>query len=177
MKTPASQQGFTLIELMATMAIIAITLVAGAPAFRSLTQNNYMTSKINEFVADLNLTRSEAVKRATPVTLCKRNTAGNGCNSSGNWTDGWLIFVDTNNPGVVDAGEEILRVHDALTGLTFLNFSRPRITYVADGFLFPGLNGTLTFCDSRGISKAKGRVLSNTGRLRESVSGDTLKCE
>jgi type IV fimbrial biogenesis protein FimT len=180
MKTPVAQQGFTLVELMTALAVVAIALTAGAPSFREMIQDNRMSGYVNEFVTDLNLARSEAVKRAGRVVLCKRNTTGTDCDSSAAWVNGWLVFVDTNGDSAVNSGEEILRVHEALTGLGSINYTRNGIAYGSDGLLtgFSGLlsNGTLTFCDSRGISKAKGRVLSPTGRLRASISTDTLAC-
>jgi type IV fimbrial biogenesis protein FimT len=174
MKLPLSKQGFTLIELIATLAVVAITLMLGIPSFKEAVQNNYMTSKINELVTDINLTRSEAVKRATTVTICNRSTDST-CSASDNWVNGWLVFVDRNGDGSRTDDEELLRVHEALSGLTLLDYSQSRITYNATGFLSGVLNGTFTFCDSRKNAKRKGRVLNSTGRLREAVSSDTLE--
>jgi len=168
-------QGFTLVELMVTVSVLAIVLGVGVPGFQELIQNNRMTVSVNDMVTDLNLARSEAVKRGSSVTLCRRNDAGTACNASGNWLSGWIIFIDPDGDGTVDTGEQIIRVRGSLKGLTLLNFSRSRVTFSAQGFS-QGFNGTITFCDSRGVSKAKGRVLSNTGRLREASTDDTLTC-
>ncbi len=169
------EKGFTLIELMVTVSVLAIVLGVGVPGFQELIQNNRMAISVNDLVTDLNLTRSEAIKRGSSVTLCRRNAAGTACDTSANWLAGWIIFVDPDGDGMVDAGEQIIRVREAVKGLTSLNFSRTRVTFGAQGFS-QGFNGTITFCDSRGAAKAKGRVLSNTGRLREASAGDALTC-
>lgn len=174
MKIPSINQGFTLIELMATLAVAAITLTLGIPSFNEAIKGNYMTSKVNELVTDINLTRSEAVKRATNVAICSRDN-DSSCRVSNDWLNGWIVFVDVNTSGSLDNGDEILRVHEPLTGLTVLNFSRTvPIIYAGSGFLGGAIiaNGTFTFCDSRGVSKVKGRILNKTGRLREAVDTD-----
>ncbi|MVF21369.1 prepilin-type N-terminal cleavage/methylation domain-containing protein [Methylocaldum sp. BRCS4] len=167
------ENGFTLIELMVAVAVLAVTLTIGVPSFRETILNNRQTTQINELVADVGLARSEAIKRGIPVTLCKRNTSGNNCDSSAAWADGWIIFSDRNRNGVLDGDDNLLQVKPPLASGTTLTFSGGRVTFDARGFS-AGFNGTFIFCDSRGSSKAKGRVLSNTGRLREPT--DSLSC-
>lgn len=167
--------GFTLIELLVTVTVLAIVLAFGLPNLQELIQNNRLVTQINEFVTDLNLARSEAVKRGSSVTMCKRNTAGNNCDNGASWLAGWLVFADLNHDGDVDSGESILKIHGDMKGLTVINFSNNRVTFDSQGFS-QGYNATITFCDSRGLGKAKGKVLSNTGRLRDAATGDTLTC-
>ncbi|MGZ8218537.1 GspH/FimT family pseudopilin [Methylomagnum sp.] len=177
MKIRLVQQGFTLIELAATGAVIAITLMLGVPSFKDVIQNNKMTSVINEFVTDFNIARSEAIKRARPVALCKRNTAGTACsnnNSDTVWLRGWLVVVDVNGNNVFSQadGDEIIRTHSALTSsLASLSSGRNRYTYSADGFAV-GFTDSFVFCDSRGTSKLRARILNNTGRLREALDSN-----
>jgi len=66
----ASTSGFTAIELLITVAIVGVVAALAVPALRDLVLNNRAVSRINEFVAAVNLARNEAVKRGTPVTLC-----------------------------------------------------------------------------------------------------------
>jgi type IV fimbrial biogenesis protein FimT len=174
MKIPSL--GFSLIELMITLAIAAIVLAAGVPAFGDLVQDNRLVTQINELMTDLNLARSEAIKQAAPVTVCKRNNAGTDCNNPGNWQDGWIVFLDSNRDGIVDddgdatpceTGEDddcVLRVHASLPVGNTLKYPRDRITYDTQGFSY-GFNGTFVFCDSRGYAKGRGRIVSNPGRI------------
>ena len=63
--------GFTLIELIITVALAAIIVTIGIPSFRTAILNNSRTAQVNEFVGVLNLARSEAAKRGLRVTICR----------------------------------------------------------------------------------------------------------
>lgn len=101
---PRAGQGFTLIELMVAVALLAIGLALGVPYIRDAVMNVRMTGQANDFMADLALARSEAVKRNVRVSLC---TTNNGTTCSGStWADGWLVFPDLNGNGTQDAATE-----------------------------------------------------------------------
>jgi len=105
--------GFTLIELMVSIAVLAIIAALAAPSFRAIIENNRLTSQANELVTALAFARSEAVRRRTPVTVCPGS-----CALGQAWTDGWSVFAepagaDTNSANV-HAGAELLRVSPAL---------------------------------------------------------------
>ena len=99
------RRGFTLIELMVVLAIAAIILSVGIPSFRTMLQNQRMTSTVNGLFASMNLARSEALKRGMPVHL---STADGGID----WRKGWVVFVDSNGTGQPDAGDEVIFKHD-----------------------------------------------------------------
>jgi type IV fimbrial biogenesis protein FimT len=172
-----SEYGFTLIELMVTLAVAAIILGLGVPSLKEFISSNAMTSKANIFVADLNFTRSEAIKRGSRATICKSNNQ-TLCTTAGGWEQGWIVFVDINNSGTVEP-DEILRVGEVFTGsLTLRGNSNVvnQIIYSNTG-RSEGSNGTLIFCDDRiknfGADKVKARavIISNTGRARV-IKGD-----
>lgn len=85
--------GFTLLELIITIALAAILLGLAVPNMRDFIQNNRMTGQTNEFVTALNIARSEALKRNHPVSICPVNEAGTGCTGN-DWSVGWLVYVD-----------------------------------------------------------------------------------
>ena len=99
--------GFTLLELMVTVAVAALLLAIGVPTFQSMVRNNRIAAHTNDFMSSLNLARSEANKRGRRVVLCKSDktdniaacTAANNCctTSTGNWEQGWIVFVDADN--------------------------------------------------------------------------------
>lgn len=91
--------GFTLIELIVTVAIVGILTVAAVPSFIDLMRNNRSAAQANEFLAALNLARSEAAKRGQNVSLCSSIDAAT-CRTSDptNWSDGWILFVDGTSP-------------------------------------------------------------------------------
>lgn len=164
-----NQKGFTLIELMVTVALAAIVLTLGVPSFREMIQNNRLVTQTNDFVSALNLARSEAIKRGVRVTLCK-SANGENCTGKGGYHQGWIIFVDPNNNATVDSGEIIIRISGAISGSATLTGNTnlaDYISYTAEGMtkLTSGAfqAGTLTICIS---PKARGIVISNTGRAR-----------
>jgi type IV fimbrial biogenesis protein FimT len=68
--------------------------------------------------SDFRYARSEAIKRTNRVTICASSN-GTSCTGAGAlWKNGWLVFVDENGNGTVDAGDVVLRVQDALLGIT-----------------------------------------------------------
>ncbi len=104
MKTirPKKPKGFTLVELMVTIAIAAIVLGVAIPSFSSTIDSNRLTTHANELVTALNLARSEAIKRGVQVTV--RNKG-----ASTHWESGWYVFVDSNgNNAFNDDGDSTL---------------------------------------------------------------------
>jgi type IV fimbrial biogenesis protein FimT len=112
--------GFTLVELMVTLAVAAILATLAIPSFWNIIQNNRATTEANELVSALHFARSEAIKRATRVSLCP-STNQTGCTGGTDWSDGWIIFVDTaaSDSSAAVVGE-IVRVWNALSGGTSL---------------------------------------------------------
>jgi type IV fimbrial biogenesis protein FimT len=158
-------QGFTLIELLMTLVIAGILATLAAPSFVDVIKNNRMTTQYNDLLATLSLARSEAIKQGTNVIALSNNGTS--------WEDGWIIFIDADSDGTVDAGEE-LRVNPKLSGNNTLNFARDRITYASTGLGSGLITGTFTLCDDRGNSDRKGLVVSTTGRTRHSIAADVL---
>ena len=116
-----NQDGLTIIELMVTLVVMVVTLSIGVPASMAMINNSRSTTLINQLVGDLNLARSEAVKRQSFVTLCIRDglacvDPGDGAN---NWENGWIVWADADNDAALDAGEEILVREGFPTGWNF----------------------------------------------------------
>lgn len=172
-KLRSTTKGFTLIELMVTLSVAAILLGLAAPSFNEIIKNTRLTTEINGLSASLNLARSESIKRSLTVTVCKSN---NRTSCGGNWQDGWIVFEDIDDDGVVDSGETLIRVSSALSsGHTLVFPNKNRVTYKSTGFAI-GYNSTFTLCDDRGITDAKGLVVSNSGRVRTADTSDLTSC-
>jgi type IV fimbrial biogenesis protein FimT len=114
------QAGFTLVEMMTVMMIVAVMITIAAPSFMGLMARNTLTSKMNEMVGAIQAARSEAVTRNTTVTMCRRSPGADTCDTSGGWQNGWLVFVDPDNDHVVDAGEIILGNGAGVPGLSYI---------------------------------------------------------
>jgi len=102
-KRKSHDSGFTLIEMIVTVAIVAILSSLAAPNFRGMLENNRATVEANELVSGLLLARSEALKRGDNMTLCtsadQTTCAGNG---ETNFAKGWIVFQDCNDNQVLD---------------------------------------------------------------------------
>jgi type IV fimbrial biogenesis protein FimT len=92
------QRGFTLIELMVTIAVAAILLAIATPSFTSIINSNRLTSASNEMVATLQAARMEAVRLNTAVNVCA------GCDGN---AGSLVAFVDADNDSAADAGETV----------------------------------------------------------------------
>jgi type IV fimbrial biogenesis protein FimT len=99
----ANPRGFTLIELMIAIAILAILLGIAVPSFNDAALSSKLGSYANNMVASTNLARSEAIKRNTAITLCV-STDGTNCATTGGWEQGWIVACQTTSPSTVCDG-------------------------------------------------------------------------
>lgn len=125
-------RGFTLLELMAGIAVLGILLGIGIPSFRDLLASSRLTSMSNEMVTAISVARGEARKRGIPVSLCASNAARDGCVAGGSWNSGWLVFTDDlGTAGVIDAGDELLQIFTApVTGFAVTSTTPTTLSYV-----------------------------------------------
>lgn len=97
--------GFSLIELMVTVAVLAITMAIAIPSFASIVNNNRLASEANALVGAIQYARSEAVRLNQRVALCQ-SANQTSCSNNTLWT-GWIIYVDR---GVAPDATNILQV-------------------------------------------------------------------
>ena len=168
----AKQTGFTLLELMVTLSIVVVFSMIALPSMSEFIKNEKLTTQINGLVASLQRARSEAILRHVPITVCSSDN-GSSCTNDA-WNEGWILFVDVNGDGAVDAEDEILQIRDKLEGNTTLSSSSGAtiITYDSRGFT-PNVATTFSLCDDRGSSYGKAISISNTGRVS---TGGAVSC-
>ena len=163
------KSGFTLIELMVTVAIVSIVVAFGIPAMTEFSKNDRLTTNINTLIGHLSYARSEAVKRSVQVTLCVSNNSGDPAPSctGGNWEDGWIVYIDADGDDSFTAGEEVIRAQQALEGQNTLTPGGGignQVIYDYRGFA--GVVGTFLLCDDRSGPHGKTVTITNTGRVR-----------
>jgi prepilin-type N-terminal cleavage/methylation domain-containing protein len=94
-KMKSRHTGFTLIELVITIALLGILLAWAIPNVTIFIQNARMASAVNELVGDLGVARQEAQRRGRSVTICASSDGLNCQTSTPNWMDGWIIRAPT----------------------------------------------------------------------------------
>lgn len=117
--TPLSvQEGFTAIELMVTVSIVAVLMAIAAPSFTTLIESWRVRQATEQLQSTLSYARSEAIKRSGLVAIQKLPNHTNGCTSaSGNrdWDCGWIVCHDINANGACNPNEPVLQRIDAPT--------------------------------------------------------------
>jgi len=164
--------GFTLLELVITVAMISIVMAIAIPSMTTFNQNDRLTTSINRLIGHLAYARSEAVKRSQPVSLCISSNSTSCTGSS--WEEGWILYIDADGDGDFSedtaSGEVILRVEQALGGNQELTSTTitDQVTYDYRGFADPNTTSTGSFllCDNRVGAFGKTIRISNTGRVR-----------
>lgn len=150
--------GFTLVELLVTMAIAAILLGIAIPSFIDLIKNNRLTTITNTLVTSLSYARNEAVKRGSQVTMINK----------GDWSLGWTICVDVDNiNSCADATDTILRTVEAIPdGYSISTSGNAYAAFMADGLLKGRDALTLTVCEGSTDATYRAVILNVIGRTR-----------
>ena len=183
----SGQRGFSLIELMVTLAVASILVGVLAPNMRTYLLNNQLSNGVNDMLHSIQVARTEAIKRQLPagggVVVCGTATptvadAALTCDYA--TFKGWFVFVDSNANWQHDAAEPVIERHGLLdASLTVKTDANARIvSFSASGFA--NLGGprvpmrTLVICDSRGVKQigtvatARALLITTTGRARAS---------
>lgn len=154
-------RGFTLIELMVTLAIAAILLTVGVPSFSDTIKNNRLIAQTNKFVGSVALARSEGVKTAQTVNMCPANATYTACSGNTNWSTGWIVWIDLNGNATIQANE-IRQIVEALPASITFTAGLSAYTFTPQGAA--GGTDTLVMCDDRTGETGRRIQIRVTGR-------------
>ena len=86
--------GFTLVEVLVAVSVVAILAALAAPALRDFANEQRLAATMGALVTDLNFARVEALKRNARVLLCARAAGLTTCAGSAEWQNGWVVCYD-----------------------------------------------------------------------------------
>lgn len=152
--------GFTLVELMVTLAIAVVLITMAAPVLTGFLARSQMSAAANELTDAMQLARMEAVSRNTCVSVCRRADSGAAqcAGETGSWDAGWLVYLnpgcDTTASSSDPGSAQILRAQQALPAHVHLSNTGSDdngfvIVYTSRGVTTDPIGGTLALKDDR----------------------------
>lgn len=173
-----NQTGFTLLELLITLSILAILVGVGTPSFVSLSQDSTLVSQTNNVLGTIRFARREAVKRNADVVICQ-SSDGQTCTNGTDWSQGWIVFSDLNKNGQYDepanleaidfrADDQIIQVQDGMEvdykiTSSVYGAAQP-LSFNSSGYL--DNSGDIALCDERGDDFCRIIIVELSGRTR-----------
>ena len=150
-------KGFTLVELMVTIAVVAVLLAIALPSFRKVIQRNRVASASNDLLASISYARTTAINRGQLVSMCP-STDGANCTSAGrDFESGWIVYTypagaaSANKPYAA-ASSTLLRASGTHTGVSINAQQTPVITFGLQGQLRPAAALSFLTCSLTGSS-------------------------
>ena len=160
--------GFSLLELLVTIAVGAILATIAIPSYRSLVNNTSNTAQINELVGALNYARSTAVARGSSVAVCASSDQTH-CENVDDWHRGWIVYVDAGGSSNARP-TKVLRVHRALSsGVHLINDASHPISFNSSGF---NMDPHKWVAHSDTPDQSRAICVAATGRIRVADTAD-----
>lgn len=144
----ASARGFTLVELMVTVAVLAILASVAMPSLTAFTARNRISALSSDFVSSLVLARTEAARAGLPVLVLPATGGVTG----NEFAKGWNLYLDNNSSGAYDSGDTLIRTYAALPGTLKMQGSSP-IQFTTIGYLTPAASVSFLLCPRSGSGR------------------------
>lgn len=163
-------RGFTLLELLVTIAVSTILLTIGIPSFLRTVADNQRVSYSADVYNVLNYARSEAIAYNTKVIICK-SANETACSASAQWSDGWIVFTNPAGAGTQPASDDdILQTHAGFKNFTLTSAALPnKVVYLPSGRA--SVPGDFLLCSNS--TNVPGRSVSITSSGRPRVASAT----
>lgn len=151
----AQMRGFTLVELMVVVALVAIVASIAVPSFQAIIANSRLSSSTNDLVGVLNFARSEAIRRGRSVTVSP--------SVGSNWANGASVWMDANDDGAMQAAEEMRRT-PAAPGDVSVTSSQTSFRFTGGGLASSAVS--IDVCDGRAGETGSQITVTIGGRIR-----------
>lgn len=160
-----AHQGFTIVELAVTVAILGVLAAMALPALGELLARQRVAAARGDLFATLMLARSQALDLDQRVAVCP-TADGLTCRQDSRWEDGWLLFVDANFDRLRNSTEEVLQQGPLSPRVRISsNGGRKVVIFHPDGSA-SGFNATFNLCAENSFEPSLQLIVSNVGRLR-----------
>lgn len=189
-------RGYTLLELVVTLAVLAILATLTVPGFQDTIRRNARDSSMQDLSTALDFARAQAVTEGTMVSLCRSTDLGNCAGGGGSdWSAGWIVFTDRGTAGTVDGDDRVLQAqetkrHDWEIELVESgggNVTGDFLRFTSDGSLADNDDTYFRFCEIDGLlANARALLILRTGRtaasrddgdgVHNNLSGADLSC-
>lgn len=168
-------KGFTLVELLVTIAIGTLLLVVAVPSYVAFQKNAQLSEAASNFMAAINVARANAMKQGVDTYLVPA--------SGTDWKTGWSVFADTNWNQSYDSGTDpVILSFEALAssvsiGTTTGSFSSGYVRFNGSGY--PRLKnngfggGTLVMSNG---TRSSSIIIDPAGRVRSCKTDPTAGC-
>lgn len=166
------QSGFTLLELLVVILVVAILAALAGPSFIATIASAEVNGTRDKLASAMQYARSEALKRKTPVSVCA-SADQTTCSNGTDWQNGWLVFGDLNGNASLDAGETVLQVEYSAGQLNTYNDGGDIVTFNRIGRAVTGA-GDYAFCHPEQPSRGRVVRITVTGsveRQQEIIGG------
>jgi len=159
-----NNNGFTIVELMVSIAIVAILTAVALPSLNSFTIRMKVDNEISELHRLLLTARNAAINSEQNVTICPLGV-GNVCTGGNNWGDEISVFIDTNSNAIYEAGEELLKVKEAIDTSDDLEMPLASLTYTPSGQITINNSNLFIYCPSGYANYSRGIQITALGRV------------
>jgi type IV fimbrial biogenesis protein FimT len=179
------RSGFTLVELMVSIAVLAILAAIALPNFRSMIRRGGVSTQVNALYSDLQYARSEAITTRSFVSLCPRSTSAvpgeKACGSASTQFDhGWLAYASSTSGAAYDTGrpESLLQLRESVPSISVRASASGVLTLNARGEVVGGVGRQFLVCAKANSGMAIGEstrsvpgkkvVITASGRVSSS---------
>jgi prepilin-type N-terminal cleavage/methylation domain-containing protein len=160
-----NNKGFTLVEVMVAVAMLGIITMIALPRLNLFLARMQVDNEVSTLHRLLLTARNVAISESTNVTLCP--LVANNCVN--NWQNQLTVFIDLNNNQILDAGERVVKVKEAITNNDRLVFDRADVRYAPTGLLnITGGPFSFRYCPQEYPEFSRGIMVNNSGRVTTS---------